>query len=100
MPNQKTFKQMSHEKIANITKPIILRRIKEDVLKELQKKIESVSVSELTDNQKEQYVGYLRQVQHEAKEGMEGSGFQKNRMKILAGLTRLRQICCHQSLFV
>ncbi|HLR01278.1 MAG TPA: DEAD/DEAH box helicase [Virgibacillus sp.] len=100
MPNQKTFKQMSHEKIANITKPFILRRLKEDVLKELPEKIESVSVSELTDNQKELYVGYLRQVQHEAKEGMEGSGFQKNRMKILAGLTRLRQICCHPSLFV
>src|SRR5699024_6890931 len=26
--------------------------------------------------------------------------FQQNRMKILAGLTRLRQLCCHPSLFI
>ena len=31
---------------------------------------------------------------------MQESGFNQNRMKILAGLTRLRQICCHPSLFI
>lgn len=100
MPNQKTFKQLSHEKIASISKPFILRRLKKDVLKELPDKIESVSVSELTDQQKELYVGYLRQVQQEAAQSIKESGFQQNRMKILAGLTRLRQICCHPSLFI
>src|SRR5690606_12260088 len=63
-------------------------------------KIESVHVSELTRDQKELYVGYLRQVQQEASESMRQSGFQQNRMKILAGLTRLRQICCHPSMFI
>ncbi|MFD1037009.1 SNF2 helicase associated domain-containing protein [Virgibacillus byunsanensis] len=100
MPDQKTFKQLSNEKIAAITKPFILRRLKKDVLKELPDKIESVHVSELTKDQKDLYVGYLRQVQQEAAESMKGSGFNQNRMKILAGLTRLRQICCHPSLFI
>lgn len=100
MPNQKTFKQLSHEKIASITKPFILRRLKKDVLKELPEKIETVSVSELTNQQKELYVGYLRQLQQEAAQSIKESGFQQNRMKILAGLTRLRQICCHPSLFI
>ncbi|GGA82690.1 DEAD/DEAH box helicase [Ornithinibacillus halotolerans] len=100
MPNQKTFKQLSHEKIATITKPFILRRLKKDVLKELPDKIESVSISELTNEQKELYVAYLRQLQQETAESIKESGFQKNRMKILAGLTRLRQICCHPSLFL
>ncbi|SHG26247.1 DEAD/DEAH box helicase [Ornithinibacillus halophilus] len=100
MPNQKTFKQLGNEKIAAITKPFILRRLKQDVLKELPDKIESVSVSELTNEQKELYVGYLRQVQQDAVQSMKESGFQQNRMKILAGLTRLRQICCHPSLFM
>ncbi|WP_026907836.1 DEAD/DEAH box helicase [Paucisalibacillus globulus] len=100
MPNQKAFKQLSHEKIASISKPFILRRLKKDVLKELPDKIESVSVSELTNEQKELYVGYLRQVQQEAAQSIKESGFQHNRMKILAGLTRLRQICCHPSLFI
>ncbi|RDW22364.1 helicase SNF2 [Oceanobacillus arenosus] len=100
MPNQRNFKQLSNEKIAMLTRPFILRRLKKDVLKELPEKIESVSVSELTKDQKDLYVGYLRQVQQEAAQSMKESGFNRNRMKILAGLTRLRQICCHPSLFI
>jgi len=100
MPSQRIFKQMSHEKIASITKPFILRRLKQDVLKELPDKIESVSVSELTKEQKDLYVGYLRKLQQEANESIKESGFNQNRMKILAGLTRLRQLCCHPSLFI
>ncbi|WP_156290125.1 DEAD/DEAH box helicase [Oceanobacillus salinisoli] len=100
MPNQRTFKQLSNEKISMITKPFILRRLKKDVLKELPEKIESVHVSELTKDQKDLYVGYLRQVQQEAAQSMKESGFNQNRMKILAGLTRLRQICCHPSMFI
>ncbi|RDW20445.1 DEAD/DEAH box helicase [Oceanobacillus chungangensis] len=100
MPNQRDFKQLSNEKIAMLTRPFILRRLKKDVLQELPEKIESVSVSELTKDQKDLYVGYLRQVQQEAAQSMQESGFNRNRMKILAGLTRLRQICCHPSLFI
>lgn len=100
MPSQRAFKQLSHEKIARLTKPFILRRLKEDVLKELPDKIESTHVSELTKDQKELYVGYLRQLQQDAADSMKEGGFQQNRMKILAGLTRLRQICCHPSLFI
>jgi SNF2 family DNA or RNA helicase len=66
------------------------------VLKELPDKIETTHLSELTKEQKELYVGYLEQL----KSSLAGEDFNKNRMKILAGLTRLRQICCHPSLFV
>src|SRR5699024_8815608 len=100
MPKQKTFKQMSHEKIANITKSFILRRLKEDVLKELSEKIEYVSVAELSDHVKELYVGNFGRIYDEANEGVDVIGRQKNLLKILARLTRLRQICCHPSLFV
>ncbi|MCT1901292.1 DEAD/DEAH box helicase [Oceanobacillus sojae] len=100
MPDQKTFKQLDAGKVAAITKPFILRRLKRDVLKELPDKIESVSISELTSDQKDLYVGYLRRLQQEAATSMKENAFQQNRMKILAGLTRLRQICCHPSTFV
>ena len=100
MPNHREFKQLPYEKIAMMTRPFILRRLKQDVLKELPEKIESVSVSELTKEQKDLYIGYHRQLQVEAAQSMKESGFQQNRMKILAGLTRLRQICCHPSLFI
>src|SRR5690625_6408921 len=97
MPSQRKFRQLSHEKFGMLTKPFILRRLKEDVLKELPDKIESVHVSELTQDQKELYVGYLRQVQQEAAHSMQESGFNQNRMKILAGLTRLRRSEEHTS---
>ena len=54
----------------------------------------------MTKEQKELYVGYLRQLQEETAQTIRDSGFHKSRMKILAGLTRLRQICCHPSLFI
>src|SRR5699024_3693020 len=100
LPNQREFKQMKKEKIASLTRPFILRRVKTEVLKELPEKIESVHVSELTKDQKELYVGYLKQLQEETSASIAGNQFQKNRMKILAGLTRLRQLCCHPSLFI
>lgn len=100
MPSQRNFKQLDHAKIAMLTKPFILRRLKSDVLKELPDKIESVHVSELTKEQKELYVGYLRELQQETAQTLSNQDFNKNRMKILAGLTRLRQICCHPSLFI
>ncbi len=97
-PDQSTFRNLPHERISRMVRPFILRRVKKDVLKELPDKIETVQVSELTKQQKELYIGYLHRIQQETKENLSGDGgFQKNRMKILAGLTRLRQLCCHPS---
>src|SRR5699024_5478047 len=98
MPNQREFRRLESKKIASLTRPFILRRLKQDVLRELPDKIESVHVSELTQEQKTLYVGYLRKIQEEATESIASGGFNANRMKILAGLTRLRQLCCHPSL--
>lgn len=100
MPALREFKQLDYERIASITRPFILRRIKEDVLTELPDKIESVSRSELTHEQKELYLAYLHQLQRETSQQLETGSFQEHRMQILAGLTRLRQICSHPSMFV
>src|SRR5690625_4985044 len=90
---------MASDHVAKLARPFLLRRLKEDVLTELPEKIESVHTSDLTTEQKGLYVGYLRQLQSDVSESIKESGFQQSRMKILAGLTRLRQICCHPSLF-
>ncbi|WP_054752595.1 SNF2-related protein [Piscibacillus salipiscarius] len=82
-----------------MSRPFILRRVKQDVLKELPDKIESVQYSDLTKQQKELYLGYLDKIKNETADAL-SEGLQKNRMKILAGLTRLRQLCCHPSLFI
>ncbi|GEB78414.1 helicase SNF2 [Sporolactobacillus inulinus] len=99
-PKLSDFKKMDQEKIVRMIRPFLLRRIKKDVLSELPDKIETVHTSELTKEQKELYLAYLQKIQKETKDSLENEGFQKSRMKILAGLTRLRQICCHPALFV
>ncbi|UOE94807.1 SNF2 helicase associated domain-containing protein [Alkalihalobacillus sp. LMS39] len=99
-PNQKNFRQLQPEKVAKMIRPFLLRRVKKDVLKELPDKIETIHYTELTTEQKSLYLAYLEKIQQESKESLEGEGFQKSRMKLLAGLTRLRQLCCHPSLFL
>jgi SNF2 family DNA or RNA helicase len=98
--NQQSFRQLSQEHIARVVRPFILRRMKQDVLKELPEKIETVHHSELTKEQKELYIGYLQKIQQETIQSLQIDGFEKSRIKILAGLTRLRQLCCHPSLFL
>lgn len=100
MPSEREFNKWEPEKVAQLVRPFIMRRLKEDVLTELPEKIESTHVSQLTEEQKKLYVGYLRELQQEAAASLASNQFQQDRMKILAGLTRLRQLCCHPSLFI
>ena len=81
-------------------RPFVLRRMKKDVLKELPEKIESKMMTELTAEQKKVYLAYLHEVQGEIRDDLLTQGFDKSRLKILAALTRLRQICCHPLLFI
>ncbi|MET1247172.1 DEAD/DEAH box helicase [Sporolactobacillus sp. STCC-11] len=99
-PKLSDFKKMDEGKIARMIRPFLLRRVKKDVLSELPDKIETIQSSELTKDQKGLYLAYLEKIQKETKDSLEKEGFQKSRIKILAGLTRLRQICCHPGLFV
>lgn len=98
--DQKTFRSLEPEYISRLVKPFILRRLKKDVLKELPDKIETIQHSELTKEQKELYLAYLEKIRMETKESLDSEGLSKGRIKILAGLTRLRQLCCHPSLFI
>ncbi|MDF2714141.1 MAG: helicase [Paenibacillus sp.] len=99
-PDRKAFNELSRESVARRIRPFLLRRLKTDVLKELPEKIESLQASELLPDQKKLYTAYLAKLRQETLQHLNENGFQKNRIKILAGLTRLRQLCCHPALFV
>lgn len=81
-------------------KPFILRRMKKTVLKELPEKIETKMTCEMTDQQAKLYDAWLLQSQAEFEQEISANGFAKSQIKILSLLTRLRQICCHPSLFL
>lgn len=81
-------------------KPFILRRLKKDVIKELPPKIERKLLVEMTKEQKNLYAYYLKNAKKEVSEEIKGNGFNKSRIRIIAILTRLRQICCDPTVFV
>lgn len=96
----KAFSKLTREQISRRVRPFLLRRVKEDVLLELPEKVESIESSELFSEQKKLYGAYLAKLRHDTLKHLDKDTFRKNRIRILAGLTRLRQICCHPKLFV
>ncbi|QSF44146.1 DEAD/DEAH box helicase [Paenibacillus tianjinensis] len=99
-PGKKAFHDLPRETVAKRSRPFLLRRLKSDVLKELPDKIESLQASELLPEQKKLYVAYLARLRKEALKHLDNEGFGHGRIKVLAGITRLRQLCCHPALFV
>ncbi|WP_223636135.1 DEAD/DEAH box helicase [Planococcus sp. 4-30] len=100
LPNRRLFSEMRRESIKKRVRPFILRRIKTEVLTELPDKVETIHYSELQKEQKKLYAAYLAELKQDALKHLNKDSFQKNRIRILAGLTRLRQLCCHPALFV
>ena len=96
----KEYSNLTRKTIARRVRPFLLRRLKEDVLAELPGKIESVDSAELLPEQKKLYAAYLAKLRHKTLKNLDKDTIRKNRIKILSGLTRLRQICCHPALFV
>lgn len=94
------YSQLTNKQIARRIRPFMLRRIKEDVLDELPEKTEVVASSELLPEQKKLYASYLAKLKHKTLRHLDKETIRKNRIRILAGITRLRQICCHPALFV
>ncbi|MFS9148481.1 DEAD/DEAH box helicase [Streptococcus infantis] len=99
LPAKKEFMKLSTERVAQFIKPFVMRRKKEEVLTELPDLIEVVYKNELEDQQKAIYLAQLQQIQERLGQ-VSDSEFQRNRVEILTGLMRLRQICDTPSLFM
>lgn len=100
IPIVKNGDTAARQELTRHIKPFLLRRMKKAVLKELPEKIESKIVTEMTVEQAKLYEACLLQARTELETELQLSGFEKSQIKILALLTRLRQLCCHPSLFL
>ena len=78
--------------LKKLISPFILRRRKQEVLKELPDKIETTLPIEFSEDEKKLYLANLSQVNMELQDKLQMD--QVNAIAILAMLTRLRQICC------
>ena len=100
---KKTYKEAivnpNSSKINNLREiiaPFLLRRTKKEVLTELPEKMESNVFVTLSSEQKQLYLSYVKQAKKEMKKFDKN---ENNRIKILAILTKLRQICNSPALF-
>ncbi len=83
------------EKLKQMVRPFILRRLKNDVLKDLPPKLEEVRYARLENRQRELYDAQVLKMKGMLKDS---SGKGEDKIRILAELTRIRQICCDPSL--
>ena len=90
----------SNEEYVKIVKskvaPFILRRRKEDVLKDLPEKFEVIMTTEMSQEQRKLYDAFRLKAKEELKSKDGGSHV----MEVLSIITRLRQICVDPSTFV
>lgn len=96
-PIVKNNDEKALKRLQKMTGPFILRRLKEDVLKDLPEKLEEYRYVRLGSSQQKLYDGQVVHMKEQiARQNPED--FNKNKLQILAELTRLRQICCDPSL--
>ena len=88
------------KKLKMLIEPFILRRTKKEVLTELPDKTITILKSEMKEEQEKIYLSYLADAREEVANEININGYERSQIKILAALTRLRQICCHPGLFI
>ena len=99
-PIVKNADAAAQRELSRHIRPFVLRRMKRTVLRELPEKIESKVTTPMTPEQIRLYAAWLLKTRREFEQEVDARGFDQSRIKILALLTRLRQICCHPSLFI
>ncbi|MCZ0716758.1 SNF2-related protein [Aerococcus kribbianus] len=95
LPEAKSYQQMATEEIRRVVSPFVYRRTKEEVALDLPNKEVTDRYTKLEREQKNIYLAYLEDIKHK----LQAHDKQANmHMDLLAGITRLRQICCHPKL--
>lgn len=96
-PIVKSNDEAAMKRLQKMVGPFILRRLKGDVLKDLPAKLEESRYVRFGSTQQKLYDGQVLHMK-ESLSKQDDSEFNKNKLLILAELTRLRQICCDPSL--
>lgn len=100
VPIVKEESQKAMKKLRMLIEPFVLRRTKKEVLTELPEKTITVLNNQMKEEQEKIYLNYLAQAKQDIAETINIKGFERSHIQVLAALTRLRQICCHPSLFI
>jgi superfamily II DNA or RNA helicase len=90
--------RIARRRLSAKMRPLMLRRLKRQVAKDLPERIEERRDCELHVDQRKLYLAELRRSRDQVMKAVAEKGLAKSKMHVLAALTRLRQICCHPQL--
>jgi SNF2 family DNA or RNA helicase len=93
-----TAQRIARRRLSAKLRPLMLRRLKRQVAKDLPERIEERRDCELGEAQRKLYLAELRRSREQVMQAVAERGLKKSQMHVLAALTRLRQICCHPQL--
>jgi superfamily II DNA or RNA helicase len=90
--------RIARRKLSAKLRPLMLRRLKKQVARDLPDRIEERRDCELGESQRKLYLAELRRSREQVMDAVAQKGLGKSTIHVLAALTRLRQICCHPQL--
>jgi SNF2 family DNA or RNA helicase len=96
--NAESAQRIARKRLAAKLRPLLLRRLKKHVAKDLPDRIEQRRDCQLADEQRKLYLAELRRSREQVMKTVAEKGLNKSKIHVLAALTRLRQICCHPKL--
>lgn len=85
------------ERLRKMIRPFVLRRLKQDVLKDLPAKMEEAVYAGMEGEQEKLYRAHVQRLRLML-EGQSEAEFASQKIQILSELTRLRQLCCDPAL--
>ncbi len=96
--NAESEQRIARKRLSARLRPLLLRRLKKHVAKDLPDRIEERMDCPLGEEQRKLYLAELRRSRDQVMKIVQEQGVAKSKMHVLAALTRLRQICCHPTL--
>lgn len=96
-PIVKNGDQTALERLQRMVSPFVLRRLKEEVLRDLPEKLEENRYVKFEGDQQTLYDAQVVKMRKDLAT-QDAAAFQREKLKILAELMRLRQICCDPGL--
>ena len=98
MENAEMEQRIARRRLSAKLRPLLLRRLKKHVAKDLPDRIEQRRDCHLGDEQRKLYLAELRRSRDQVMHAVAEKGINKSKIHVLAALTRLRQVCCHPKL--
>lgn len=98
LPIDRNRDEKKIQALQKMTNPFILRRTKQQVATDLPEKTESVYWCEMSSEQKECYDEVRNSIRNSIFLGIRSEGVNKNKLSILQGIQKLRQVCASPAL--